>query len=323
MQAGALAKGIVAVLVVGACLTTTAEARHRRSWQWTEPAPASAQYPSDATMDNNERRQRPDLVTSARLRRSNGIAAVIERVIRGCAQQGFELANWPFGTIAKVVAPDQGQAAALEELRTATQQAADTLTTTCPQGVPAEPAAQVEAMEQAVDAASNALAGVHPALQGFYAKLDDEQKARLLRDMAAPQDQASRRERRRNYADGYRSRRYAEAERSRVGPTWGKLCEHMTVALRGWPISDVERNVRLSEGQRVSFYELVAASLKTADTLASTCPADDALTPTRRLEVLRQRLTAVRQATVAIRPALLRFFGALDQQQKVRFAGLS
>ena len=97
----------------------------------------------------------------------------------------------------------------------------------------------------------------------------------------------------------------------------------MTVALRGWPISDVERNVRLSEGQRVSFYELVAASLKTADTLASTCPADDALTPTRRLEVLRQRLAAVRQATVAIRPALLRFFGALDQQQKVRFAGLT
>jgi hypothetical protein len=300
MQAGALAKGIVAVLVVGACLTTTAEARHRRSWQWTEPAPASAQYPSDATMDNNERRQRPDLVTSARLRRSNGIAAVIERVIRGCAQQGFELANWPFGTIAKVVAPDQGQAAALEELRIATQQAADTLTTTCPQSVPAAPAAQLEAVEQSADAASDAFAVVQPALQGFYAKLDDEQKARLLRDMAAPdpQDQASRRERRRNYADGRRSRRYAEGDGSRPAPTWGMLCEHVIVALRGWPIRDVERNVRLSETQRVSFYELVAASLKIADTLASTCPADDALTPARRLELLRQRLAAVRQATV-------------------------
>ena len=50
---------------------------------------------------------------------------------------------------------------------------------------------------------------------------------------------------------------------------------------------------------------------------------DDALTPTRRLEVLRQRLAALQQATVVLRPALLRFFGALDQQQKVRFAGLS
>lgn len=220
MQASMLAKGL-AVFVVGACLATTAEARHRRSWQWSEPAAAASQSPADATMDN-ERRQRPDLASSARLRRSNGIAAVIERVIRGCAQQGFELANWPFGTIAKVVAPDQGQAAALEELRIATQQAADTLTTTCPQNVPTEPAAQLEAVEQAVDVASNAFTGIQPALQGFYAKLDDEQKARLLRDMAAPnpQDQASRRERRRNYADGGRSRRYAEGDGNRPGPTW-------------------------------------------------------------------------------------------------------
>lgn len=121
MQASILAKGL-AVFVVGACLATTAEARHRRSWQWSEPAAAASQSPTDATMDN-ERRQRPDLASSARFRRSNGIAAVIERVIRGCAQQGFELANWPFGIIAKVVSPDQGQAAALEELRIATQQA--------------------------------------------------------------------------------------------------------------------------------------------------------------------------------------------------------
>jgi LTXXQ motif family protein len=63
--------------------------------------------------------------------------------------------------------------------------------------------------------------------------------------------------------------------------------------------------------------------LKTADTLASNCPAETALTPVRRLDDLRKRLAAVREATVAIRPTLLRFLGALDQQQKVRFAGLS
>jgi hypothetical protein len=184
----------------------------------------------------------------------------------------------------------------------------------------------LEAVEQAIDAAGGAFAAVQPALQGFYAKLDDEQKARLMRDMGArdPQDQTSRSERRRAYGEGYRSRRRdADGQRSRSAPSWGMVCEHLTVALRGWPIRDVERNVRLSETQRVSFYELVAASLKIADTLASTCPADDALTPARRLELLRQRLAAVRQATVAIRPALLRFFGALDREQRVRFAGLS
>jgi LTXXQ motif family protein len=250
---------------------------------------------------------------------------VIDQIIRGCAQQGFELANWPFGTIAKVVVPDEGQSAALDQLRAVAQQAADTLATTCPQAVPAEPTAKLQAVEQAIDAAGSAFAAVQPMLQGFYAKLDDEQKARLMRDMGArdPQDQASGRERRRAYAERYRSRRSAEAERSRAAPSWGLVCEHLTVALRGWPIREVERNVRLTEAQRVSFYELVTASLKAADTLASTCPAETALTPAGRMDVLRKRLAAVREATVAIRPALLRLLGALDQQQKVRFAGLS
>jgi hypothetical protein len=51
---------------------------------------------------------------------------------------------------------------ALEELRTATQRAADTLTSTYLQSVPTEPAAQLEAVEQAADAASNAFAGPMP-----------------------------------------------------------------------------------------------------------------------------------------------------------------
>ena len=274
-------------------------------------------------MDNERRQREPN--PPARFRRTGGIALVIDRVIRGCQQQSLELANWPFAIIAKVVAPDPDQSAALDEVRLASQRAADTLTTECPQAVPAEPSAQLEAVEQAIDAARGAFAAVQPALQGFYAKLDDEQKARLLRDMGTrePQEQTPRRERRRDYAGDYRSRRGAEGERSRAAPTWGMICEHLTVALRGWPIREVERNVRLSDAQRIAFFELVTTSLKTADTLASTCPADTAITPARRIELLRQRLAVVREATVAIRPALLRFLGALDQQQKVRFAGLS
>jgi hypothetical protein len=38
---------------------------------------------------------------------------------------------------------------------------------------------------------------------------------------------------------------------------------------------------------------------------------------------MRKRLAAVRAATAAIRPALVRFYGALDQGQKARFAGMS
>ena len=182
---------------------------------------------------------------------------MIDRLIPGGPQQGFELANWPFGTIVKVVVPDEGQSAALEELRPAAQQAADTLATTCPQTVPAEPAAQLEAVEQAIDAADGAFAAVQPALQGFYAKLDDEQKARLLRDLGArqPQNETSRTERRRAYGDGYRSRRRRGGQwlsESGAAPSvgHGSLASTYHCTARR-PISEVERNVRLSETQRL------------------------------------------------------------------------
>jgi LTXXQ motif family protein len=80
--------------------------------------------------------------------------------------------------------------------------------------------------------------------------------------------------------------------------------------------------VRLSETQRVAFYELVTLSLRAADTLAGACPAENALTPLGRLTQMRARLLAVRQATTAIHPALTQFYEALDQGQKVRFAAM-
>ena len=93
--------------------------------------------------------------------------------------------------------------------------------------------------------------------------------------------------------------------------------------LRNWPVREIERDVRLSGPQRVAFYELVTASLKAADTLASACPAESALTPVGRMDAMRQRLAAMRAATAAIRPALVHFYEALDQGQKARVAGMS
>jgi len=101
------------------------------------------------------------------------------------------------------------------------------------------------------------------------------------------------------------------------------MCEELAAVLRGWPVREIERDVRLSSPQRVAFYELVTASLKAADTLGGACPAETALTPVGRMDAMRKRLTSVRAATAAIRPALTRFYEALDQGQKVRFAGMS
>ena len=281
--------------------------------------------------------------------------AVVEKLVRGCGQQGAEFENWPFDAIAQIVGADEKERTALEGLRDSAKTAAQRLAADCPQDVPAAPAARLEAVEQGIDAALAAFDTVEPALATFYGALDDEQKARLYRDMAAPaasnalqaaerrEAQEERRERREYSSRRERWRAYAAAREAAAreaaareptprqtatsqaaAPGWsGAVCEELAAVLRGWPVREIERDVRLSSPQRVAFYELVTASLKAADTLGGACPAEPALTPVGRMDAMRKRLAAVRAATAAIRPALAHFYEALDQGQKVRFAGMS
>jgi LTXXQ motif family protein len=296
-------------------------------------------------------RQRDAERGDAALRRTRGgpFGAVVEKLVRGCGRQGAEFENWPFDAIAQSVGADENERTALAALRESAKTAAERLAADCPQDVPAAPSARLEAVEQGIDAALAAFDTVEPALATFYGTLDDEQKARLYRDMAAPaaaaarettprreaqeerrgrRDYSSRRERWRAYAAAReaaaREPTPSQARSQAAAPGWsGAMCEELAGVLRGWPVREIERDVRLSSPQRVAFYELVTASLKAADTLGGACPAETALTPVGRMDAMRKRLAAVRAATAAIRPALMHFYEALDQGQKVRFAGMS
>jgi hypothetical protein len=289
------------------------------------------------------------------LRRGRGpFGAVVDKLVRICSEHGRDFDNWPFDALERIAGADEGQRNALAALRDSAKTAAERLAADCPQDVGAAPAARLEAVEQGIDATLAAFDTVEPALQSFYGALDDEQKARLYRDMmAAPaaaaaretagrrdaqddrrerRDYSSRRERWRAYAAAREAAareptpsqaRSQTAARDTSGPAWSTMCDELAAALRGWPVREIERDVRLSSAQRVAFYELVTASLKAADTLGGACPAETALTPVGRMDAMRKRLAAVRAATAAIRPALTHFYEALDQGQKVRFAGMS
>src|SRR5262249_62358267 len=114
---------------------------------------------------------------------------------------------------------------------------------------------------------------VQPALATFYGALDDEQKARLYRDMmAAPaaaaretaprrEAQDERRESREYGSRRHRWRAYAAARetapRPAAAPGWGATCDEFAAVLRNWPVREIERDVRESSTQRVAFYELV------------------------------------------------------------------
>jgi LTXXQ motif family protein len=275
--------------------------------------------------------------------RGGPFAAVVEKLVRGCGAQGAEFEHWPFDAIAQIVGADEKERNALAALRESAKAAAEKLAADCPQDVPAAPSARLEAVEQGIDATLAAFDKVQPALATFYGALDDEQKARLYRDMAAPaattrettprrqaQDErrapreyGSRRDRWRAYAAAREAAPRETAPRQAAAPPWSATCDEFAAVLRNWPVREIERDVRLSSPQRVAFYELVTSSLKAADTLTGACPAESALTPVGRMEAMRQRLAAVRAATAAIRPALVHFYEALDQGQKVRFAGMS
>jgi hypothetical protein len=150
-----------------------------------------------------------------------------------------ELANLPFDTIARIAAPDDAQRAALDALRGTAREAAERFASDCPQSVPAGPVMRLEAMEQAIDAASAAFTAVKPALRRFYSALDDEQKARLLRDIRLADAPARSSERTAERYGGRSDRRssrwraYASADRNAAAKRWDDICEQVSSALRG------------------------------------------------------------------------------------------
>jgi hypothetical protein len=317
--------------------------RRARYDEWRRGRDRDAWRRSREREDGTRRREAERGDAVMRPGRGGPFAAVVEKLVRGCGVQGTEFENWPFDAIAQIVGADEKERNALAALRESAKKAAERLAADCPQDVPAAPSARLEAVEQGIDAALAAFDQVQPALATFYGALDDEQKARLYRDMAAPaatarettprrqaqddrrvsREYGSRRDRWRAYAAAREAPARASAPRQAAAPGWSATCEEFAAVLRNWPVREIERDVRLSSTQRVAFYELVTASLKAADTLASACPAETALTPVGRMDAMRQRLAAVRAATAAIRPALVHFYEALDQGQKVRFAGMS
>ncbi len=93
------------------------------------------------------------------------------------ATTGFS--EWRADRLAEELKLSDVQRAKLDEFRTASAKAGDTMRTACAADVPATVVARTEAMENRMDAMLQAIRAMRPALEAFYATLDDNQKARL------------------------------------------------------------------------------------------------------------------------------------------------
>lgn len=189
-----------------------------------------------------DRRNVANVVETARPSTGGGaVGALLGRLVRGCLQQATEFQNWPYEAITQIASPDDAQRSALEALRASTTAAAERLSADCPRDEPAPSGERLEAAEQAIDTVTSSFAAVEPALRAFFAALDDEQKARLMRDLSSSGQQAREGDRTRERGER-RSRRRSvlTAPRDREVNLGAGICENFVAAMRGWPIREIE-----------------------------------------------------------------------------------
>lgn len=96
-----------------------------------------------------------------------------------CDPRAAGLAEWRIDRIERSVRPTEAQRPALEELKTASQKAAETIAAACPKELPQSPVARLDVMGKRLDAMSQAIKIVQPPFEKFYASLSKEQQERL------------------------------------------------------------------------------------------------------------------------------------------------
>ena len=101
---------------------------------------------------------------------------------RMCSPRSAGFAEWRIDRLERKLKPTEAQRTKFDEFKAASNKAAEIVRAACPTDVPATMVGRMEAMEKWLDAMSQAIKTVRPALEAFYATLNDEQKAQLNSD---------------------------------------------------------------------------------------------------------------------------------------------
>jgi len=216
-----------------------------------------------------------------------------------CSGDAQGLTDFPIDRIAQQVSPTQDQQGLLDDLKVATQKAVEILQEACPTDLPATPTGRLAAMRIRVQAMLDAVRTVRPALEKFYASLTDEQKERF------------------NSLD---QQAFTAASGQQQQAQLGQACGNRRGSLVNLPIGRIQQSLSLSDTQNGALQDLQDASAKAAEIMNANCPnGEQALTPPGRLAAMEQRLNGTLQAIETMRPALTKFYGSLNDEQKARF----
>jgi hypothetical protein len=295
----------LAVAAVGA--SSVAEARHwRHHWHYDHG------FYQAADEGRGEENTLPPIGNHRSHIEMNSFGRGIEQVIGACAEEAVELKRMPFDLVARIVRANGEQRSALERVRSTANDAAATLSATCPKDTPAELGQRLDQLGGALDAIAASLATLRPALATFYEALDDEQKARLVAiDFS-----------RKSLPKSDRGEGETANGRAPNGsdPAQDPVCNRWIAILRSWPVRQVESGISLSDEQRASLYDLTAAIYRAISGLVGACPAGDHFTALGRLDARQRQLQALRHGIDAIRPVLSKFEDSLSDSQRTRLA---
>ena len=98
---------------------------------------------------------------------------------RMCGPSAAGFAEWRTDRLEQLLKPTDAQKAKFDEFKAASQKAAETMRAACPTSIPLTMTGRMESMEKRTDAMLQAVKTVRPALDAFYATLNDDQKALL------------------------------------------------------------------------------------------------------------------------------------------------
>ena len=221
--------------------------------------------------------------------------ALSGQIAQMCGDDTKEVAGWPIDRIQQLVAPNDQQRMALDDLANASVKAAQIIKAACPTAVAFTPTGRLAAMQQRIEAMAQAADVVRGPLDTFYGSLTDEQKAQLTATNQASAQQNTR---------------------SRGSLT--QNCGAANAATQ-WPGSQIERAVRPNEAQQAKLTALQTAAAQAAEQLAASCPSELPATPPARLAAVTKRLDVMLQSVKNVRAALDDFYGTLNDEQKAQF----
>jgi LTXXQ motif family protein len=224
-----------------------------------------------------------------------------DQLTQTCGEDRRDVAGLPIDQIQRVIAPNDAQSAALDDLGNASVKAAQDIRAACPTEIPGTAPARLAVMQQRVEAMIAAVGTVQPALDKFYGLLNDEQKARLN-------------------AMGPNQRGKPAARKS--GGSLARNCAAGQAGTTDWPTAEIEARLHPTDKQRASLTALVDASAKASNMLKDACQPDDPLTPPARLAATGKRLEVMLMAIRTVLAALDDFYDQLTEEQKVGFEAI-